>query len=50
LREGQAGSGAARDGATVADGIDALHPNGLYGSLCNVLPLTGPVSGCDGLP
>jgi pimeloyl-ACP methyl ester carboxylesterase len=48
LRDGQAGPGAARDGTAVADRIDALRPNGLFGNLCNVLPLTGALSGCLG--
>jgi pimeloyl-ACP methyl ester carboxylesterase len=46
LRSGQAGPGAARDGAAVAGHIDAEHPNGLYGDLCGVPVLTGLVPGC----
>jgi pimeloyl-ACP methyl ester carboxylesterase len=46
LREGQAGPGAARDGPARAAQIDSEQPNGLYGGLCGVLSLTGPVAGC----
>jgi hypothetical protein len=46
LREGQAGPGAARDGAATAPQIEAGQPNGLYGALCGVPALTGPVGGC----
>jgi hypothetical protein len=46
LREGQAGPGAARDGAGKATQIEAAQPNGLYGALCGVPALTGPALGC----
>jgi pimeloyl-ACP methyl ester carboxylesterase len=46
LREGQAGPGAARDGAGKAAQIEAEQPDGVYGSLCGVSALTGPVVGC----
>jgi len=46
LRRGQAGPGAARDGATKAAQIEAVQPNGVYGALCGVPALTGPVAGC----
>jgi pimeloyl-ACP methyl ester carboxylesterase len=48
LRYGQAGPGAARNGAAVAARIEADQPNGLYGRLCDALALTGPVAGCLG--
>jgi pimeloyl-ACP methyl ester carboxylesterase len=46
LREGQAGPGAARNGETTADRIDAQQPDGLYGQLCNLPALSGPVASC----
>jgi pimeloyl-ACP methyl ester carboxylesterase len=46
LRYGQAGPGAARDGARNASQIEADQPNGMYGALCGVPALTGPISGC----
>jgi len=46
LREGQAGPGAARDGTAAAGRIDLEQPNGLYGDLCGVPALTGPLAGC----
>jgi pimeloyl-ACP methyl ester carboxylesterase len=46
LRKGQGGPGAARDGAAVADRIDTDRPNGLYGDLCGVAALTGPLAAC----
>jgi pimeloyl-ACP methyl ester carboxylesterase len=46
LRHGQAGPGAKPGGPAEADRIDAQQPNGLYGRLCGVVALTGPLAGC----
>jgi pimeloyl-ACP methyl ester carboxylesterase len=46
LRDGQGGPGTARDGAAVADRIGTDRPNGLYGDLCGVAALTGPLAAC----
>jgi pimeloyl-ACP methyl ester carboxylesterase len=46
LRWGQAGPGAARNGAANASQIEAEQPNGASGRLCGVSALTGPVVGC----
>jgi hypothetical protein len=46
LRYGQAGPGAAAGGSAKAAQIETEQPDGLYGALCGVTALTGPVSGC----
>ena len=46
LRAGQAGRGAARDAAALADEIETGRPDGRHGRLCGVPGLTGPVAGC----
>jgi pimeloyl-ACP methyl ester carboxylesterase len=46
LRHGQAGPGAAKDAAGTAARIEQERPNGIYGRLCGVPALTGPVPGC----
>jgi pimeloyl-ACP methyl ester carboxylesterase len=46
LRNGQAGPGAAKNGAQTAERIEEERPNGIYGRLCGVPALTGPIAGC----
>jgi pimeloyl-ACP methyl ester carboxylesterase len=46
LRCGQAGPGAAPGASVVAEQIDAYQPDGLFGRLCGVPALTGPLHGC----
>jgi pimeloyl-ACP methyl ester carboxylesterase len=46
LRTGQAGPGAAPDGARTADAIEAGQPDGLVGELCGLPALTGPLASC----
>ena len=46
LRYGQAGPGADRSGSRLAARITASPPDGIYGTLCGVPTLTGPVSAC----